>query len=87
MLSGDSENILLAIKARDWPGLEKLVMKSADPKSLIKSIMSKVPELFEEKALFARPENNYRCIQEQYFPAINLDDLISTIKQNRRKFI
>lgn len=87
MLSGDSERIIRKIKAKSWGEMKQLIEEDVNPRGLMKTIMSKAPELFLQKALFALPENGYRVIEQNYFPAIGTDALIETIKQNRRKFI
>lgn len=87
MLRADSEQIRSTIKSKDWDEIKQLIEENVNPRGLMRAIMSMAPELFEEKALFAKPENSYRCIEQSYFPAIGTDALIETIKQNRRKFI
>jgi hypothetical protein len=87
MLSGDFEQIKQKIKSKSWDELKVTLEEHFQPQYLIKSIMAMAPELFREKALFARPENDYRCIEEWYIPSIGVDDLIEKVKQNRRQFI
>lgn len=87
MLAGDSEKIRRKIKSRSWDELKVILEEHFEPRYLKKSIMDMAPELFQEKAMFARPENDYRCIEELYFPAISTDNLVEKVKQNRRRFI
>lgn len=87
MLSGDFQKVRKTIKSRDWTGLEEAITAHWHPREMHKSIMALCPALFEKTALFARPENDYRCIEELYFPAISTDELITVIQNNRRKFL
>jgi len=87
MLSGDFQKVRKTIKSRDWPGLKVILEEHFEPRFIKKSIMDMAPELFQEKAQFARPQNDFRCIEELYFPAISTDNLVEKIKQNRRKFL
>ena len=87
MLTGDSDKVKELIRSKDWPGVKTQIEEDVNPRGLMKAIMSMARELFEEKAQFARPQNNYMVKEEFYLPPICVDALIEKIKQNRRRFI